>query len=169
MKKLLAFVSLLVIANSVFAQAQQCMAVLDNLSKGKRIRIQSGDYVKIQTKVDSLGNYARFEGNVQINCKGVFIFPQGDRVASNNIFKISVPRQGLWEVLEGVTFLAGKLYFGISAFNGLVNNDSPIVHRSALPVLLVSEATHFAIKAHRNRWTKIKPGKKEVKILDLTP
>lgn len=169
MKKLIALISLVCIANSVFAQAQQCMAVLDNLSKGKRIRIQNGDYIKVQTKVDSLGNSIRYEGNVQINCKGVIIFPQGDRVKADDIYKISVPRQGLWRVLEGTTFLAGKVYFGISAFNGLVNNDSPIVHRSALPVLLASEAAYFAIKAHRNRWTKLKPGKHEVKVLDLTP
>ena len=166
MKKIL----LLLIVLISYSQTQaQCMAVLDKLSAGNRTRIYTGDYIKVQSKPDSLGNKFRLEGQVNVDCSGVLIFPQGDRMNVNDIGKISIPRRGLWASLEQATFYGGKLYFGISAFNGLINNDSPIVHRSALPVLLTSEVLHFAIKAHRNHWVKLSPGKKEVKILDLRP
>lgn len=166
MKKILLL--FIVLIACVEAQSQ-CMLVLDKLAKGSRTRIQTGDYIKIQSKPDSLGNQIRLEGQIMVDCSGIIIFPQGDRIEAKDIAKISIPRRGLWAALEQATFFGGKLYFGISAFNGLVNNDSPIVHRSALPVLLTSEVLHYAIKAHRNHWVKLSPGKKEVKVLDLRP
>lgn len=166
MKKLL----LLLFVLFAYGQSQaQCMAVLDKLSKGKRSRIYTGDYIKVLSKPDSVGVRIRLEGEVMIDCSGVLIFPQGDRIATQDIAKISIPRTGLWPALEGTAFLAGKLYLGLSAFNGLTNNDSPIVHHSAWPVLLVSEGAYFALKAFNSRWVSLSPGKKEVKILDLRP
>lgn len=161
---------LIIVVLMTYLQSQaQCMAVLDKLSKGKRSRIYSGDFVKVLSKPDSTGARVRLEGAVMVDCSGVLVFPQGDRIATQDIAKISIPRRGLWPALEGTAFLAGKLYMGLSAFNGLTNNDSPIIHPSAWPVLLVSEGAYFALKAFNSRWVTLSPGKKEVKVLDLRP
>jgi hypothetical protein len=166
MKKLLL---LLVLICAMAESRAQCMAVLDKLSKGSRTRIYSGDFIKIQSKKDSLGNSVRLQGEVLVDCSGILIFPQGDRISVTDIARISIPRGGLLPALEKVAFLGGKLYLGLSAFNGLTNNDSPIIHQSAWPVFIVSEGAYFALKAFNNRWVKLSPGKREVKVLDLRP
>lgn len=145
------------------------MCALDKVNRGKRLRIQNGEFVKVVAKPDSTGFKAKMEGEVSIKCDGTFIFPQGERINISEMHKISKPRGGLWGALKGLGFLGGKVYLGVTAFNGLVNNDSPIIPSSALPVLLVSEALYFSAKAHQNRWFRIKEGKREIKIIDLRP
>lgn len=164
------FFSLLFLALSIALAAQsQCICALDKVNKGKRLRIQNGDFVKVVSKADTTGYKSKLEGQVMVKCDGTFIFPQGDRLNIAQIEKISVPRGGLWGALKGLGFLGGKVYFGVASFNGLVNNDSPIIPSSVIPVLLVSEGIYFAAKAHQNRWFKIKEGKREIKMIDLRP
>lgn len=62
---------------------------------------------------------------------------------------------------------AGRLYFLISAFNGLVNNDSPIIHPSASIALGAGEALGLFFKNVPRRYYNLQKGKWQLRAVDF--
>ncbi|MGB0165953.1 MAG: hypothetical protein ACPF8V_03765 [Luteibaculum sp.] len=64
---------------------------------------------------------------------------------------------------------AGRLFFAISAFNGIVNNDAPLIHPSAFIALGLGEGLNLAIKHIFKTNYPLEQGKWVLKVVDFSP
>jgi len=71
-------------------------------------------------------------------------------------------------LLQGIFFMTGIPYLAISTFNGIINNDSPIVHSETLIISGSLIAAGIAITPLTSRKHKIDNKRWRVKILDFT-
>lgn len=113
----------------------QKVLLLDKTNKGKRIRVIENQ--EIQVKIGGKKGEV-FTGAVSFPEDGKSItLNQTVTLKLTDIYAIQKPKYNMWDILHRtkIPFLAGTLYAGISTVNGVINNDSPIIHRSVWPVL----------------------------------
>ncbi|TXC81779.1 hypothetical protein [Luteibaculum oceani] len=92
------------------------------------------------------------------------------KVAYSEISKVWKPNEKtrLPNFFKKVFRTAGRVYFIISAINGLANNDSPIIHPSATIGLLGGEALGFLFAKVPARFYNLESGKWKIRVVDFS-
>ena len=141
----------------------QNIFVLEKVRKGGIRMYYENDFIKIKTKAKE----KIVEGKILLISDSSLIVNYGTEVLLSDIEAVYKERRML-RLLQSLSLLAGGLYVSISALNGLINNDNPLVPSETLKIsgglliggILLTPLTSRKFIVNEKRWS--------VKILDFT-
>ena len=162
MRTIVAILICLAFAGSVSAQK---ILLLDKVGTAKRKRIQEKSYLHVK-----LANGRHVASEFMFSDDNQFILMADTAFKLTDVAKVY--SKGSKRLSNAATTVGGLGMIGsviIFPFNGLINNDSPIVHKAFYPVFGGALLWHLLGRAINDRGFTTKPEKRVLKVLDLTP
>jgi len=105
----------------------QTMLVLEKPGTRHNFKYTVSDYIRLkQISSDSI-----ISGKITSLSDSMIVINRGMPIELSDISIVYKERWG-FSLLQKATLLAGTLYLGISALNGLLNNDSPVLPKETL-------------------------------------
>jgi len=160
-----AILTLLIFFGFAGTLSAQKILLLDKVGTGKRIRIQEKDFIHVL-----LNNGRHVSSEFMFSDDNQFILMADTAFRLDDVAKVYT--KGSDRLGNAATSVGGLGMIGaviIFPFNGLINNDSPIVHKAFYPVFGGALLLHLLGRAVNDRGFKTKPEKRVLKVLDLTP
>ena len=155
---------LFVLACCTQLDAQQVL-VLEN-NRAKRVRFYPGSVLDL--KVHKNGMIAEMSGTLLRTDKQFVYLDEAGAIHQDSIVALRKGNQRGKVIFRTLFRSAGRAYFGISTFNRLINNDQPVVHKSAIMMLAAGETAGMILELIRRRWYK--EGRRwNIRIIDLSP
>ena len=145
------------------AQYFDKVLAIDPVHGSKRERLRLGDPLKVKCKDGTILN-----GTLDYLGDSTIIVAD-DQVKISEIKRVVLvdKRQG-WQLLSAVALRAGIGYFGITTFNGLINDDSPAVTEQNIRISGTFIVIGVAAALLNQKKMRIKD-ENHIKIIDLSP
>ncbi len=156
----------------VTAVCSQQTLLVEKVGGLKRVRYIEGQKVAftvLHTEENGMQSEEDVEGTLsEIASDSIAI--NGMPYAIADIYKWHKPfeKRRLPDFLQGAFSTAGVAYFAVSSFNGLVNNDAPIIHPSASIALVVGVGLGTFFKYVPRRYYPIYKEKWQVRSVDFS-
>jgi hypothetical protein len=132
--------------------------------RGGNIKLyHTNDYIKLSLK----GQKVKIAGRINYISDTSLVVNFSNEVLLEDIDVIYHDRTMI-RLLQSLSLIGGFLYISISALNGVINNDSPLVHNETLKIsggMLIAAVLLTPLTSRRHR---ICEKKWKVKILDFT-
>ncbi len=140
----------------------QNILVLEKGSGGHIRWYYAGDHIELKTKK---GN--RIDGRIREITDSSLIVNVASEVMMSDITTIYRKRHML-DLLQKVTLIGGVLYISLSALNGAINKDSPVVPDETLKISGGLIAAALLLMPFTTRRHEVVGNAWKLKILDLT-
>lgn len=142
----------------------QNIFVLEKSSSGKNMKMVAGDRIKLLT----ISTQMKVQGIISKITDSSLVINKANEVLFLDIAQVSTDRWGV-RFLQSIFLASGLLYVSISALNGIVNNDDPLVAQETLVISGSLVAAALLLTPLTTRTHNIEKRKWKIKILDFTP
>jgi hypothetical protein len=143
--------------------AAQNILVLERPGTVKNLKYYQGDKIKIRTiAADTI-----ISGSINRIFDSSIIINNSNEILIADMAAIYKKRWG-YGFLQYLTIFAGVAYLGINSFNGIINDDQPVVPQETLIISGSLIAFGFALTPLTTRKFKIDNEKWRIIILDFT-
>jgi hypothetical protein len=141
----------------------QNVFVLERAGHGKIHMFNANDKIKLSTRSTGL----KYEGTISTIYDSSLVIKGETEIMLDDIAAIYRERWG-FKLLQTVCLASGLLYLSVSALNGVINADDPIVPEQTLKISGGLVAAGVVLSPLTTRTHTIKPTRWKVKILDFT-
>lgn len=161
MKLILILIAILCGSSLLSSQNLNLFLAIDPVHGSNRLRLYEGDLIELK-----LTDGSRFTGEIN-RLSDSALFVENDSIPLKTIQKVILRgHREAWGLLADLSLKGGLGFMAVVSFNGLINNDSPVITETQLISSLGAVAGSFLFKEFSHKRIKIK-SHSQLKVIDL--